>query len=166
MKVVYTTAHLGHDVTHETVLGESVPANEVAERAERIRETLEADGGFELVGPTEHGVDPILAVHDEGLVRYLAEAWPAARREALPRSFLIADTYPTFAMFEGMSEEVWRRAEPGAVGGRAGWWGLDTANPLVAGTYGAARWAVDTALTTVDLVLGGEQVAYGLCRPP
>ena len=38
--------------------------------------------------------------------------------------------------------------------------------PLVAGTYVASRAAVDVALTTVDLVLGGEQAAYGLCRPP
>ena len=58
------------------------------------------------------------------------------------------------------------RPETGYAGGRAGWWGLDTANPLVAGTYVAARAAVDVALTTVDLVLGGERAAYGLCRPP
>ena len=37
---------------------------------------------------------------------------------------------------------------------------------IVAGTYAAARAAVDVALTTVDLVLGGESAAYGLCRPP
>ena len=36
----------------------------------------------------------------------------------------------------------------------------------MAGTYVAARAAVDVALTTVDLVLGGETAAYGLCRPP
>ena len=67
-----------------------------------------------------------------------------------------------------MSAGVRRRAgrDAGHAAGRAGWWGLDTANPLVAGTYGAARAAVDVALTTVDLVLGGERAAYGLCRPP
>ena len=53
-----------------------------------------------------------------------------------------------------------------AIGGRVGWWGLDSSNPLVAGSYDAARGAVDVALTAVDLVLGGETVAYGLCRPP
>jgi acetoin utilization deacetylase AcuC-like enzyme len=166
MKVVYAPAHLGHDVVRETVLGEDIPANEVAERAERIRATLAADAAFELTSPTEHGTDPILTVHDPGLLRFLREAWPEVRRQAVPRSFLIADTYPTFAMFEGMSESVWRGAEPVAAGGRAGWWGLDTANPLVAGTYTAALAAVDTALTAVDLVLGGEAAAYGLCRPP
>ena len=57
--------------------------------------------------------------------------------------------------------------EPVYAGGRAGFWGLDSAAPLVAGTYVAARGAVDVALTAVDLVLdGGETAAYGLCRPP
>ena len=63
-------------------------------------------------------------------------------------------------------EFVAARPETRAAAGRAGWWGLDTANPLVAGTAGAARAAVDVALTTADLVLGGERAAYGLCRPP
>jgi acetoin utilization deacetylase AcuC-like enzyme len=36
----------------------------------------------------------------------------------------------------------------------------------VEGTYGAARGAVDVALTAVDLVLAGAPAAYGLCRPP
>lgn len=167
MKVVYSPAHLGHDVRHETYLGQPVDANEVAERAEIIRAALAADGGFEEIGPTDHGEAPITAVHDPGLVRFLAEAWPAVERERIDRQYLVADTYPTFKLFEGMSPEfAWGQPEPTAVAGRVGWWGLDTSNPLVEGTYVAARAAVDVALTTVDLVLGGESVAYGLCRPP
>jgi acetoin utilization deacetylase AcuC-like enzyme len=167
MRVAYSPAHLAHDVVTETVLGTVIPANEVPDRAERIRATLEADGGFELGAPTEHGTDPILAVHDPGLLRYLAEAWPSARAQGVGRPFLIADTYPNFRMFEGISPEVVAsRPETRFAGGRAGWWGFDTANPLVAGTHRAALAAVDVALTTVDLVLVGERTAYGLCRPP
>jgi acetoin utilization deacetylase AcuC-like enzyme len=66
-----------------------------------------------------------------------------------------------------MSDElVAARPEPVAIGGRVGWWGLDSSNPLVEGSYDAARAAVDVALTAADLVLGGETAAYGLCRPP
>ena len=167
MKVVYSAAHLAHDVTVETFLGLAVPANEVSERAELIRAALEADGGFELVPPTEHGLEPLHAVHDPRLVSFLEEAWSEARRASIGRAFLAADTYPNPAMFEGMSgPPAYRGTEPGAIGGRAGFWGLDTATPLVAGTYPAARTAVDAALTAVDLVLGGEDLAYGLCRPP
>ena len=167
MKVVYSPAHLGHDVRHETYIGQPVEANEVAERAEIIRAALAADGGFDEIAPTEHGEAPIRAVHDLGLLRFLAEAWPAVERERLDRDYLVADTYPTFKMFEGMSPELAsRQPEPTIVAGRMGWWGLDTANPLVEGTYAAARAAVDVALTTVDLVLSGEEAAFGLCRPP
>ena len=167
MKAVYTRRHQAHDVVRETFLGDSIPAHEVVARAELIRDALAADGGFDLVGPTDHGREAIEAVHDPGLVRFLEEAWPALERERIERTALIADTYPSRPMFEGMSDAVIAaRPEPNAVGGRAGWWGLDTANPIVAGTSDAARGAVDVALTTLDLVLAGERVAYGLCRPP
>ena len=168
MKVVYTPDHLAHDVTHETYLGIAIPANEVAERAELIRMALEADGGFELIAPGDHGREPILAVHDEGLVRFVETAWADVRRQAIDRSFLVADTYPVRAMFEGMSDEALARLrEPLAIGGRTGWYGLDSSNPLVLGTWMAARGAVDVALTAADLVVdGGQKAAYGLCRPP
>jgi hypothetical protein len=68
MRVVYSPAHLAHDTVTETVLGNVIPANEVAERAERIRSTLKADGGFTIEGPIEHGTDPILL-----------SGWPGSR---------------------------------------------------------------------------------------
>jgi acetoin utilization deacetylase AcuC-like enzyme len=167
VQVVYTAAHLAHDVTEETFLGRPIPANEVAERAEIIRTALAEDPGFSFAAPTDHGEAPITAVHDPGLLRFVEEAWPAAQRARLERSFLVADTYPTFRMFEGMSPDFAQgQPEPASVAGRLGWWGLDTSNPLVEGTYGAARAAVDVALTTADIVVGGERAAYGLCRPP
>jgi acetoin utilization deacetylase AcuC-like enzyme len=167
MQVVHTERHREHDPPVETYLGLPLPANEVPARADAIRDALAADGGFELMKPTEHGLDPILAIHDAGLVRFLEEAWPAAQGQRIDREFLVADTYPTRGLFQGMSRAIVdARPEPTAVGGRAGWWGLDSSNPIVAGTYAAARAAVDVALTTADLVLGGAAAAYGLCRPP
>jgi acetoin utilization deacetylase AcuC-like enzyme len=155
VKVVHTDRHRSHDPKVETYLGIPEPACEVPQRAEVIRDALAADGGFELTGPTEHGTGPILAVHDPGLLRFVEEAWPALVRQGIDRQFLVADTYPSRGMFGGMSEAfVATRPEPEAVGGRAGWWGLDSSNPIVAGTYDAARSSVDVGLTTVDLVLG------------
>jgi acetoin utilization deacetylase AcuC-like enzyme len=168
MQVVYSPAHLLHDISVETYMGMPIPANEVAERAERIRTALEADGGFAFAPPTEHGEEPITVVHDPGLVRFLEAAWSEHRAQRIERPFLTADTYPNRSMFEGMSAAAVAGLvrEPVQAGGRAGFWGLDSAAPLVAGTYVAARAAVDVALTALDLVLGGERAAYGLCRPP
>jgi acetoin utilization deacetylase AcuC-like enzyme len=167
MQVVHSEHHRAHAPTVETYLGVPLPANEVPARADSILAALGAEGDFQVVNPAEHGDAPILAVHEPGLLRFLEEAWTESRRQSIDRDFLVADTYPTRSLFQGMSEEfVAARPEPEAVGGRAGWWGLDSSNPIVEGTYVAARWAVDVALTTVDLVLGGESAAYGLCRPP
>jgi acetoin utilization deacetylase AcuC-like enzyme len=165
MRVVYSPRHLEHEITTQTMLGVQVPANEVAARAERIRETLAADGGFARVEPTEHGDAPITAVHDPGLLAFLREAWTDAVRAGLPYPFLAPETIRSWFATEGMSDAVIR--EPLHPYGRSGHRALDTSTYIVAGTYGAARAAVDVALTTVDLVLdGGEQAAYGLCRPP
>ncbi len=169
MQVVYTPAHLGHDITIETFMGVSIPANEVAERAERIRDALIADGGFAFVAPTEHGEAPITAVHDPGLVRFLEVAWSELRRagRSLGRSCPPTPTRTGRCSRACPSEAVAALVrEPVHAGGRAGFWGLDSAAPLVAGTYGAARAAVDVALTAADLVLAGAPAAYGLCRPP
>jgi acetoin utilization deacetylase AcuC-like enzyme len=167
MQVVHTERHRAHAPAVETYLGVPTPANEVPARVDSIVRALTDDGGFAFVDPTDHGLGPIHAVHDPGLVRFLEEAWPEVERQRIDRDFLSADTYPTRSMFQGMSEAfVATRPEPVAIGGRAGWWGLDSSNPIVAGTYDAARGSVDVALTAVDLVLGGETIAYGLCRPP
>lgn len=165
MRVVYSPLHLGHDITMQTVLGERIPANEVAARAERIRETLVADGGFDLLEPTEHGTAPITAVHDPGLLRFLEEAWVDARKVGHRYDHLTPETIMAAGLMEGMSERF--RHETPRPEGRAGFYALDTSTPIVAGTYVASRAAVDVALTAVDLVLdGGESAAYGLCRPP
>ena len=121
MQVVYSPRHLAQDIDTETFMGVGIPANEVAERAERIRAALAADGGFQFLEPTQHGEAPIGAVHDEGLIRFLEVAWSELRAQAIPRNFLTADSYPNRRMFEGMSAEaVGALREPGHIGGRAG----------------------------------------------
>jgi acetoin utilization deacetylase AcuC-like enzyme len=57
------------------------------------------------------------------------------------------------------------RAPTGAIA-RLSFYAFDTATVVVPGTYAAARAAADVALTATDLVLGGDAVAYALCRPP
>ena len=162
MKAVHSPLHRLHDPATETYLGLPIPANESGERAERIREVLASDPAFDLVPPTPHGTGPITAVHDPALLRFLEEAWPALERDGLLRPALIPEMFDVRGLREGMGAG----REPRAVAGRAARFALDTSTPIVAGTYAAARAAVDVALTTLDLVLAGESAAYGLCRPP
>jgi acetoin utilization deacetylase AcuC-like enzyme len=162
VQVVYSAAHQGHDPATEVDFGQVLAMFERPERVEEIRRALsDRPDRFGFVAPTEHGLGPIEAVHDPGLVAFLAEAWASvqveeARREVLPDTFIHA------AIREGMGPAP----QPAGVGARLGYWCFETMTPLVEGTYAAARGAVDVALTAADLVSAGERAAYGLCRPP
>ena len=93
MRVVYSPLHLGHDITTpDRARASRIPANEVAARAERIRSTLLADGGFAFSEPAEHGAAPITAVHHPGLLRFLEEAWRDARSIRHPYDHLTPET--------------------------------------------------------------------------
>jgi acetoin utilization deacetylase AcuC-like enzyme len=162
VRVVCSSAHLLHDPTVEVASGRVIPAWEVTGRAEAIREALAADPAFELQAPAEHGLDPVLAVHDAGLIRFLERAWAEWRAGGGPPEGMIPDTFPNPAMRRGAGSA----SEPRAIAGRLGYWCFDTSTPITAGTWTAARAAVDVAITATEAVLAGEPAAYGLCRPP
>jgi acetoin utilization deacetylase AcuC-like enzyme len=156
MRCVYSQKHALHSPESETEAGVPIPTYEMPRRAEVIRAELQADGGFDFVDPTDYGLDPVLAVHAPDLVDYLANAW-----DEHP-SNLIPDTIAHFAVRSGMSGNP-RPSSPEA---RHGYYCFDTTTPLVQGTYAAARASVDVALTTTEMVLASDDIAYGLCRPP
>ncbi len=162
MRVVYSSEHRSHAPTREVADGRAIGIYEVPGRAETIKASLEADGGFELIGPVEHGADPITAVHDPAMLAYLEDAWRDWRTQGEDADEIFADTFALPAYREGMGPG----REPRTPRARIGRWCFDTATPVVEGTYPAARAAVDVALTASELVLGGEGFAYGLCRPP
>ena len=162
MKVVYTLRHRLHHPDQELEGGRFQEPFEHPERAEIIRAALAADEAFEFVAPDEWGTEPIEAVHDPGLVAFLATAWEEYQQSNPYTHDVVPDVFALPALREGMGEP----AEPADVGMRLGWWCFETTTPLTHGTYDAARSSVDVALTAADLVVAGEPVAYGLCRPP
>ncbi len=162
MRVVYSPRHLLHEPPYEVNAGVRISAHEVGARAEAILASLRADDGFSVAEPADFGADPILAVHDPGLFRYLETAWSEWLARGPGRSAIFPEALVLPALREGMGPPP----EPIAPAGRIGWWCFDTATAIVAGTYDAARAAVDVALTAAGFVLDGELASYGLCRPP
>ncbi len=161
MRVVYSPRHQLHNPDTEIQQGVPLPMYEVPQRAEQIRKNLEADAGFEIDPPADHGVAPIEAVHEPAMVRYLETAWRDWRTMSVnPQA--VPDTVLHPSLREGMGPV----RQPVSPLGRLGYWCFETMTPIVPGSYEAARAAVDVALTTSDLVLAGEPAAYGLCRPP
>ena len=162
MIVVSSPLHALHEPPREVAGGREVPAFEVGARATSILAALEADGGFEPRPPGSFGLEPILDVHDPGLVRYLETAWDEWRAGGTGGDSIVPDTFRHPALRPVGAE--W--PEPESPCGRVGYWTFDTATPIVEGTWQATRAAVDVALTAAAQVADGAPVAYGLCRPP
>jgi acetoin utilization deacetylase AcuC-like enzyme len=158
MDVVFTEAHRSHDPKRELVMGREVDVYEKPARAYAVAETLRAEG-HPFLEPTSHGLEPVLAVHDPRFLDHLERAW--GEWEALGWTHpIVPDTIP---MSRLLATSI---APPAGVRGRSGYYVFDTATPMVAGTYEAARASVDTALTAADLLVDGELLAFALCRPP
>ncbi len=162
MRVVYSTAHRGHDPTTEIETGVAVAPYESPARADAIATTLAADADFSIVPPEAHGLGPLTAVHDAAYLEFLEQAWTEwhaampAQRQAIP------DSFPNPALRDGMGPG---HPPSGAIA-RLSYYGFDTTTVVLEATYAAARVAADAALTATDAVLNGERVAYALCRPP
>lgn len=162
--LVWTEAHRLHDVREDTWVGVSLPADEVPERAETIRDAL-VEAGAREVEAQEHPDDAVLTVHSPELVGFLANAWEDWERDGMledpGQDRVVAYIFPTPGLTAGLAPR-----EPQAVSARTGFYCFDTTTALGPGTWRAARAAVDCALTAADLVLAGEPAAFGCCRPP
>jgi acetoin utilization deacetylase AcuC-like enzyme len=154
--VVYSNLHRLHAPLRDIQAGAAVPHVEQPSRAERILAALNADPTFDIRQPVDHGLAPIQAVHADGLIRFLQQEWDADP----PR---IPDTVLHPRLRDGLDPVG---PEPSDATGRLGYWCFDTGTPILAGTFAAARGAVDVALSAMRLVLDGAPAAYGLCRPP
>ena len=161
--LVASDAHLAHAGLVELFAGREIPCYESPERATVIRDALLATSAYELVAPTDHGPDPIAAVHELELVDLVEHVWADAMadgrdpsRPLLPDTFLLREYAGRMALAQ----------LPRGRHDRLGAYCFDTATPIVAGTAAAARAAVDIALTALDRVLAGAPLAFGLCRPP
>jgi len=158
MKTFYSAVHLGHAPPQEFESGKLAPAVEVPERVTRVKNELERRKLGAILEPQEFGLDPILRVHDRGLVRLLGEAselWRKAYGEDAPPA--IPSAWPGRGM---------RPRFTGDIESRLGTYAFDTATPIVKGTWAASIAAANAALSAASAVKDGERASFALCRPP
>jgi len=164
MPVAWNERHRLHEPGGEVYVGVRTPGTEIPERAERIRVAL-LEAGCEVVEARPHPDAALAAVHDPALLEYLAGAWDGWRAAGLPaepgQDRVVPYLFAHPALLAGVSP-----IEPVAAAAMAGRFTYDTMTLLGPGTFEAARGAIDTALTAVDLVSAGSPAAYALCRPP
>lgn len=151
MRCVFDPRQLAHAPAAELHNGGFVPYAETPARAEAVLAALGA-----VDAAVDHGEAPLRAVHDEAYLAFLWSAhkdWRAAGR--------IGDA-------SGYAWPVVRRRGLALdrIDAKLGAFSFDASSPIAEGTWEGAYWSAQTALTALDLVLGGERSAFALCRPP
>jgi acetoin utilization deacetylase AcuC-like enzyme len=153
---IFSPDHALHDPPHELLDGALIPVYESPRRATLIHAAITRAALGLILPPRAFGSAPIRAVHDDDYLDYL---------EGIYERWVAAGGAPA-AVLPGTLAVRWmsRRCENPIAA--PGYYTFDLSAPIVAGTYTAARAAVDVALTGAALLLEGERAVYALCRPP
>jgi len=156
MKTIYSDAHRLHAPPLEFNYGDFGPAFETPRRAEIVLARVRETGLGEILPPDDLGLAAARRIHDAGLLEFIETTYGEWQRR-YGESYVI----PTAWVAPGM-----RRKLPNQLRARLGYYCIDTSTSLTAGSWPAARAAVDVAVTAQRLVAQGERAAFALCRPP
>ena len=184
MKIFYSEAHRRHHPPFEVFDGgQRVPYLENPERMDKILAALRKTDWAEIVEPSDFGLDPILAIHDQGYINFLASAWTewlVTAPEGGSASDKSAILPATFALRHATRPRV-----PKSFLGRAGYYMMDLSAVIVEGTYQAALASANCALRAASSIVRARRPqvtiahsedmsrrsnrppsAFALCRPP
>lgn len=141
-----------HAPLRELHNGEWIAYNEVPARATFIAQHFSS-----IAEPEDHGMSPLLRVHDRDYLEFLRTAhedWVAAGRagDVIGYSFPVVQRRPLSLT---------------RIDAKAGQYAFDAATPVTAHTWTSAYWSAQTALSaTTFAARSGKGAAFGLCRPP
>lgn len=155
MKAIYDDRQRVHDPKHFMANGQVLPNPEQPARIDALMAGAKA-AGCTFQAPVDAGMAPISAIHSPEYLTFLE------------------NIYRRWQNFEGAGEEVIPNIHPAnrtdtypkSAIGQSGYHQADTACPIAKGTWQAAYWAAQSAITGANLIAGGENAAYVLARPP
>jgi acetoin utilization deacetylase AcuC-like enzyme len=152
VKAFFDDRQLGHAPARELHNGDWAPYAESPDRAVAIRSAV-----AQWHAAVDFGTAPLLAVHTPQYLDFLAAAhrsWRAEGRDgdALGYAFPVVRRRPL----------VHDRIDAAL-----GAYSYDAGTPIAAGTWDAAYWSAQCALTALDwLATGTDAFAFAACRPP
>ncbi|MDK3073046.1 histone deacetylase family protein [Sedimentitalea sp. JM2-8] len=155
MKAIFDDRQWKHEPGHFMANGAILPNPEQCERIARLTEGAKA-AGCAFQAPDDAGIGPIAALHSPEYLTFLQTIYTRWRR------------------IEGAGNEVIPNIHPASRGdgypksavGQAGFHQADTACPIAEGTWEAAYWSAQSAISGADLLHAGDRSAYALARPP
>ena len=160
MLTFYNEHHAQHAPRHTLARGERVPCSEKPERADLVVAELSRRGLGQIVTP--HGV-PLVSlerVHTPRYLHFLRSAW-SEWSNLDPRNGQ-QDALPSVWPIRGMRHDI----EPDDFTARLGLYSMDSATPLTAGTWVAAKTGADCAVNAAHALRLGERGSFALTRPP
>ncbi len=155
MKAIFDDRQWRHDPKHFMANGKVLPSPEQPERIARLHHGAEG-AGCEFIAPRDTGLGPIAALHSPEYVTFLQNIYTRWQRIEDAGEEVIPNIHPT-----NRSDNY-----PKSAAGQAGYHQADTACPIGKGTWEAAYWSAQSAITGADLLADGARAGYALCRPP
>lgn len=169
LPTICSAQHILHATDKVTVGDVLFLTPEVPKRVDAILDALRTAELGPVLPPDDHGLTPLLAVHSEDYIAYLSTAFEAyAADQGSPRA----------VMSSRAGVEPSRMAtRPSGFPALIDYYTYDYEDPILAGTWEAAYWSVQAALTAAMIVRdarvpdrAGDKpspaAAYALCRPP
>jgi len=155
MKAIFDDRQWNHDPKHFMANGTRL-ANPEQPRRIQVLKAGAGQAGCVFETPRDHGLGPIAALHSPEYLTFLKTI------------------HTRWSRIEGASDEVIPNIHPDrrtasypkSAVGQAGFHQADTSCPISSGTWEAAYWSAQSAITGADHILSGERAAYVLSRPP
>lgn len=125
-------------------------------RAEIIINRVKEEKLGVVIDPQDHGMAALYKVHDKDYVNFMQKAWDLWQAEDFDGE-AIPTTWPARRM---------RNRVPEFIEGKLGYYAMAGETSISEGTWEAAYWSAQVALTGAALIQSGEQGVFSLCRPP
>lgn len=155
MRAFFDPVQRSHDPKHFLSSGAAKPNPEQPARIDALLAGLDRLG-IAPEPPADVGSGPIAAVHSAEYLRFLRTIHARWLRIPDASAEVIPNVHPD-------RREV---SYPASAVGQAGYHMADTACPISAETWEAARRGAMCAVAAADAVGGETAAAYALCRPP
>jgi len=154
MKCFYHPAQKLHYPNTYLSRGQMRKPQEIPERIDAMLEGLRRLN-LPVTQPKDHGIEPLLAVHDKGYLEFLKSAHQ--RWKQIPQDW--GD--------EVMSNIYVRHPNPlRGILAEAARYLADGSCPVGEHTWTSSYWSAQSAVAGAEAILAGDQKAYALCRPP
>jgi acetoin utilization deacetylase AcuC-like enzyme len=156
MQIFYSKHHVLHNPQGIDIDGCPFVTEEIPERFDSILSGIQESQIGEIHEASDNGLAPILNVHDAGYLHYLQHAYQdnttyyGKEKPVVPETFAIRTA----------------RRKPQSFFGKKGYYGFGIGSPIVEGTWEAAYWSAQCALSAANAVKKGAAASYALCRPP